>query len=69
MGQSAEYGSRVSIAALGACVLWDMYSGPRNHVYLIFLAAELQNVKRVNLRADPLNLEISRTGKSLHRCL
>ncbi|KAH7937422.1 hypothetical protein HPB49_011996 [Dermacentor silvarum] len=42
-------------------VLRDMYSDTRNHVYLIFLAAVLHNVKRVNLlfqsqTADPLKL-------------
>ncbi|KAH7978728.1 hypothetical protein HPB49_006553 [Dermacentor silvarum] len=42
-------------------VLRDMYNDTRNHVYLIFLAAVLHNVKRVNLlfqsqTADPLKL-------------
>lgn len=44
-----------------ARVLRDMYSDVRNHVYLIFLAAVLHNVKRVNKlfqsqTADPLKL-------------
>ncbi|KAH9382688.1 hypothetical protein HPB48_023244 [Haemaphysalis longicornis] len=42
-------------------VLRDMYNDTRNYVYLIFLAAVLHNVKRVNLlfqsqTADPLKL-------------
>lgn len=42
-------------------VLRDMYNDPRNHIYLIFLAAVLHNVKRVNLlfqsqTADPMKL-------------
>lgn len=52
-------------------VLRDMYSDTRNHVYLIFLAAVLHNVKTESVVSEPDSRPLeafSRTGRSIHRC-